>query len=324
VANIVNEDDAAEAAFSGFVLYDGPALYTLSKGRTANNGNPPEKITIRGEEYDNPRFDAPPVSMLGLRQKDWFKRSLMNSTARWKVWGNSVPVMAFRFDADNVKPGTGNGYLWTDAWDGFPNEREELLSYIKENKISGVVSLTGDRHAHYAGLGAINYDVENPEYVVPEFVCSSISAFVRAPFVKRPMARMDLGHLSGYKPEGSETELCNLNIFMRYGAVAADVMSKTNDLDQAMAASTGSPNPHLLYAENDTHGYGFAKFDNEKVECDIYVIENESWDQVAQPDGPDALRAVRFQVPLWEGGEAPVMSRVGKTLFGPVEHGEPA
>jgi len=42
--------------------------------------------------------------------------------------------------APNTKPGSD------DTWDGFPKEREELFSYIEENRIDGVLLLSADRH----------------------------------------------------------------------------------------------------------------------------------------------------------------------------------
>ena len=63
-------------------LFEGDLLMTLAEGKTANSGNPPKTVNVRGEEAPNPRFNDPAVSMLCLKQKEWFKASLKNSTAR--------------------------------------------------------------------------------------------------------------------------------------------------------------------------------------------------------------------------------------------------
>jgi len=42
--------------------------------------------------------------------------------------------------APNSKPGS------RDTWDGFPDERAEIFSWIDESKIDGVVLLSADRH----------------------------------------------------------------------------------------------------------------------------------------------------------------------------------
>ena len=69
-------------------------------------------------------------SMLGLRQKEWFFDRLARSNATFKFVGTTVPM-------------AGGG---KDRWDGYPKERSEILRYIREKKISGVVFLSADLH----------------------------------------------------------------------------------------------------------------------------------------------------------------------------------
>jgi alkaline phosphatase D len=70
--------------------------------------------------------------MLGDQQMEWLKNSLMFSTATFKiiVLGSQAlnPVSPF------------------DNWQNFPAEYDEMMSFLKENKINGVLFLTGDRH----------------------------------------------------------------------------------------------------------------------------------------------------------------------------------
>ena len=72
--------------------------------------------------------------MLGPVQKAWFRRQLEESSAKLKVLVSSVPW------AQNSKPGSH------DTWDGFPDERDEIFSWIDNSKIDGVVLLSADRH----------------------------------------------------------------------------------------------------------------------------------------------------------------------------------
>ena len=82
---------------------------------------------------ENPKeVDTP--SMLGAYQKTWLKEKLKTSTGTFKVIASSVPW------AKNTKPGSD------DTWDGFSTEREEIFSFITENKIEGVLLLSADRH----------------------------------------------------------------------------------------------------------------------------------------------------------------------------------
>jgi alkaline phosphatase D len=79
------------------------------------------------EEADKP-------SMLGPYQKSWLFNKLKKSSGTFKVICSSVPW------APGTKPGS------KDTWDGFPDEREEIFSFMEENKIEGVVLLSADRH----------------------------------------------------------------------------------------------------------------------------------------------------------------------------------
>ena len=74
----------------------------------------------------------PEKKMLGDQQMEWLKNSLLYSTATFKiiVVGSQVlnPVSPF------------------DKWRDFPSEYQELMDFLTEQKINGVLFLTGDRH----------------------------------------------------------------------------------------------------------------------------------------------------------------------------------
>jgi len=73
-------------------------------------------------------------TMLGAAQKRWLFDGLLSSSALFKFVATSVPL-------------NGGG---SDRWDGYPNERTELLRFIAANKIRGVVFLSAD--LHYAAV----------------------------------------------------------------------------------------------------------------------------------------------------------------------------
>jgi alkaline phosphatase D len=106
---------------------------------------------------ENPKeFDDP--SMLGEYQKAWLLDKLKSSTATFKVIASSVPW------AKGTKPGSD------DTWDGFPNEREEIFTFIEENKINGVVLISADRHRSDA------WKMQRPNgYVLYDFMSSRLS-----------------------------------------------------------------------------------------------------------------------------------------------------
>ena len=78
--------------------------------------------------------DRKEKSMLGTFQKQWLKDTLKNSEATFKVIASSVPF------SEGIKPGS------KDPWDGYPEEREEIFSFIEKEKIEGVLLIAADRH----------------------------------------------------------------------------------------------------------------------------------------------------------------------------------
>jgi alkaline phosphatase D len=70
-------------------------------------------------------------TMLGAQQKEWLFDSLAASSAIFKIIGTGVPFY-------------GGG---RDRWDGYPRERAEVLRWIKEKNIKGVVFISADLHS---------------------------------------------------------------------------------------------------------------------------------------------------------------------------------
>ena len=70
-------------------------------------------------------------SQLGERQLAWLKRELLASKAKLKV-------MAIGGEWET------NGLA--TSWASFPRERNDLFQFIDENKITGLLLLSGDRH----------------------------------------------------------------------------------------------------------------------------------------------------------------------------------
>lgn len=73
-------------------------------------------------------------TMIGPVQKKWLLKTLKNSKGTFKVLASSVPW------SPGVKPRS------RDTWDGFAAEREEIFSFIEDNRIDGVVLMAADRH----------------------------------------------------------------------------------------------------------------------------------------------------------------------------------
>ncbi|MFC2084258.1 alkaline phosphatase D family protein [Bacteroidota bacterium] len=89
---------------------------------------------LDGRFYRTNPYKVGERSMLGSEQKEWLFEQLIKSEAVFKILVSPVP---WHFKA---KPGSH------DTWAGFPEEREEIFSFIEKNRIEGVVLLAADRH----------------------------------------------------------------------------------------------------------------------------------------------------------------------------------
>jgi len=104
----------------------------------------------------NPKKDNP--SMLGPAQKKWLFKKLKASKATFKVLASPVPW------AFGTKPGS------LDPWQGYKQEREEIISFLEENKIDGVLLISADRHRSDA------WKIERPNgYDLYEFESSRLT-----------------------------------------------------------------------------------------------------------------------------------------------------
>ena len=74
----------------------------------------------------------PEKRMLGAQQMEWLKNSLLNSYQPFKIIVNG---------SQNL-----NQYTTNDSWMQYPSELTELLEFIQQHKISGVIFLSGDKH----------------------------------------------------------------------------------------------------------------------------------------------------------------------------------
>jgi alkaline phosphatase D len=70
-------------------------------------------------------------TMLGAKQLDWFKRELAASKAKVKVL---------------VSGGEWQIHGTDDSWKSFKKERDEIFKFIQDERIEGVLLLSGDRH----------------------------------------------------------------------------------------------------------------------------------------------------------------------------------
>jgi alkaline phosphatase D len=104
----------------------------------------------------DPAKDNPQRVMLGLEQMEWLKGNLDATRAQWKLVGNPVMIAPVDFrralpqeTLDKVGAMTGVP-INVDAWDGYRDDRRELLQHIARRSIRNVAFLTGDIHSSWA------------------------------------------------------------------------------------------------------------------------------------------------------------------------------
>ncbi len=132
-------------------------------------------------------IDDPDRTLTGRKQLDWLKKGLAGSRARWKLVGNPVMISQVAFGSVPAKFLGPLGELLgvpeeglavnTDQWDGYTDDRRELLTHLRDNRITDTVFLTGDIHMNWANevpLHAADYPHEAP--LATEFVITSVTS----------------------------------------------------------------------------------------------------------------------------------------------------
>jgi len=274
-------------------------IFDQGKTSTVFGGSPPPVIQLPGGvTLPNPRKDSPVGTMLGKAQKAWWKATMKGSDATWKLWGNEVTLMRLRIKA--AAPSLPADLLISgDSWDGYPTERAELMTYLKDQSIKNVVALSGDIHASFAGIIMDDFDAATPAPVACELVAAGISsnslfsffesATRGAPPALRGIITVDATSASGAK----FTE--NFNLLLLEGTIAAGAFAQ----NLAVIPQTFDPttNPHLKYADTNAQGYGYAAVTADEIKATIVTINRPVATPSAASPSPGIKRTASFTIP---------------------------
>lgn len=191
--------------------------------------------------------DDPDRTLTGRAQLDWLKAGLKASDTKWRLVGNSVMISPFAvgaLSADLLRPlakllGLPREGIAvnTDQWDGYTDDRRELLAHLKANAIGNTVFLTGDIHMAWAN------DVPYDAGTYP------LSASAATEFVVTSLTSDNLDDIVKV-PEGTVS------------AVAAPVIQAANR--------------HVHWVDTDRHGYGVLDITAERAQMDYYVISDRT------------------------------------------------
>ncbi|MEO8702654.1 MAG: alkaline phosphatase D family protein [Kofleriaceae bacterium] len=274
-----------------------PIVTLLDQGATANGNNPPATIAALGG-LPNPRRTSPVGTMLGKEQKEWFKATMQASDATWKLWGNEVPMM--RMFVRNVGGALGfDRVLDGDAWDGYPTERAELLTFLRTQNVKNVVVLSGDVHAHFAGVLLDDFDAVAPVPVACELISAGVASnslfsFYEAATRAVPASLRGLVTVDASAGGGSAfTE--NLNLLVLHGTAAAGTFAATKSLATALTQSDPTANAHIRYSDTNAQGYGFVKVTGTEIEGSLVTINRPIRNLTSTP--PGVKRIATFTIP---------------------------
>jgi alkaline phosphatase D len=289
------------------------AVNILDAGRTANDGDPPDEVG----GFPNTRKDSPPGTILGAAQKQWWKEAMRNSTASFKLWANSLPLLRIRLDTKAVPIFPGDLLLSSDGWDGYASERRELMAFLRDEQILNVISLSGDHHAHFAGVVMDDYDSETPTPVMLDFAGAGLTSLPEwasvagaletgVPESLRALAEpvKDLIVYDSTELGGTQPAVVNLNTLIRYGSTAATVAAASHDLSMIEAARDPAVNPHLRYVDTGANGYGIAVFDGNSARIELVTTGRPVEDV---PDGIAIRGRASFVVARTKPGASPVL-----------------
>lgn len=124
----------------------------------------------RGSQLNQAALD-PGNSLLGRRQKNWLKRSLLESDAAWNVMAQQV-MMGM---VGNGKDDDSKSYSM-DQWPGYTAERMELMEFTANRRVPNPVVLTGDIHSNWANELRVDDRQSETDPVAVEFVATSLSS----------------------------------------------------------------------------------------------------------------------------------------------------
>lgn len=190
--------------------------------------------------------DDPERSITGRAQLDWLKAGLAGSQATWKLVGTSVmisPVAFGSLPAHLLAPLTellglpaGGLAVNVDQWDGYTDDRRELLGHLTDRSVRNTVFLTGDIHMAWANdvpVTAATYPWSRSAGV--EFVVTSVTSD-------------------------------NIDDLLHVPADTVSLVAET-----AIKAA----NRHVKWLDMDAHGYGVLDVTAERSQMDYYVVSDK-------------------------------------------------
>jgi alkaline phosphatase D len=288
-------------------------MRVLDGGRDFNGGNPPEEIRFNEAHVPNPQRSAPPQTLLGAKQKAWFKERLKSSTATWKIWGNSLGALEYRADPQNLPEG-----LTKESWPGdggyaamggadYGNayaESAEIYRLVREAKITGFAIVSGDRHSFWAGYASADLPPGKFEPVGLSFIGASLVSPGAMEAYERNLEKVPLRALFLADKEGAAKPEWTFNMLLRHGVRSCLEYAKSFDLKRARSLSNPDLAPHVEFVDMGGHGYATVRLSADAMRTEFVCIPRPIA-RSERPDGGPLRYRVVHTAALWKSGERP-------------------
>ncbi|MFI6420662.1 alkaline phosphatase D family protein [Streptomyces sp. NPDC050842] len=191
--------------------------------------------------------DDPERTITGHAQLDWLKAGLAGSDATWQLVGTSVMISPIAFGALPAHlleplaelmglPKEGLA-VNVDQWDGFTDDRRELIAHLTSRAIRNTVFLTGDIHMAWAN------DVPVKAATYP------LSASAATEFVVTSVTSDNLDDMLNVAP---------------------------GTLSVVAAGAVKAANRHVKWVDMDHHGYGVLDVTSERSQMDYYTVSDKT------------------------------------------------
>ena len=284
----------------------------MNYGRHYNDGHPPDTIRFNGKDIPNPTKEAHAQTYLGKEQRNWLLEQLGASTARWKIWGHGFGTMEVRSDYQNLPGELGSawpkdvGYAVID--NRFLRDKDIIFDFIRDQKITGLCVVGGDRHAFLAGLASKALPPKQFEPLGVEFIVGSISqqtlfevfeVTMKKTHPKRVLHLID-------QPDGKV--IPSMNVCALHGVLSTLKLKETGDMEQARAVRNPDLAPHLSLLDYGGHGYALVTATADQLSTEFVCIPRPL-ERSDRPDGGPLSYRVVHRTRLWKAGEAPQLEQ---------------
>ena len=199
--------------------------------------------TRRDRQAQGREVEQEDRTLLGDDQFHWLTDRLTGSTATWRIIGQQV--MIAQVDSDLLPEDLGDplgelGVLTErdhgpepDQWDGYPAERRRLLHDVTDHGVRDVVFLSGDVHSAWACDLRLDPHEDDAEAVAVEFCTTSVTS----------------ENLDDHTGWGYRTK------------------------SPAIERQLIDANPHVHWAEVDSHGYMLIDVTPDRVEAQWHFVD---------------------------------------------------